>query len=183
MAEVTQRIDIDRAETQAACLHRCLIGLVVGGDGPIISVHIDIGQRAILVIAGSRGRIIDDAACGIMRIVIHLIAINLPPHIGVRRIFIWGIDLIRRIWSIVPSDFLPVAGNSRKRIRRRYAIADGRRVVNGLDYRIVIGFRRAVVGIPQIIEEGFPERYADIIVQARIECTRVLYVGAERHGI
>ena len=156
MTKVTQWVDIGRTKAQAAGFHRYLfIRLVVGGNGPIISIHINVGQCTGLVITGSRSRIIDNTTCGIMRIVIHLIAINLPTYIGIRRIFIRRIDLIRRIWISVPSDFLSVVGNSRKRIRRRYAIAYGGWVIDGLDYFIVIGHRRTVVGIPKIVVEYF----------------------------
>ena len=140
---VVQRAHVRRVEAQVATEVRR-----VRNGRPIVAVAADAVQRARRVGAIARSRKEDRTARRVITAcAVHLVAIKYPSAVrskiirrSIRRIILTAI--------VRPAYIIPVIGESGKSVRRRQMIPDGRRIVNRLNHRIVVGRRHRIVGAP-----------------------------------
>ena len=128
-----QRVDVRRAEAQATAV-----------------------ARRVAAIARSRKE--DRTARSVVApLARHLVTIKLPTEI-IGKIGGGGIGRIESGAEVRrPENIAAVIRKARKGVRRRQMVADGRRIVNRLNHRIVVSRRHRIVAAPKIgIGRGAP---------------------------
>lgn len=147
-AEVgVQRVDVRRAEEQVTAVVRR-----VRHGRPEVAVAADAVHRARRVAAIARSRKEDRTARSVVApLARHLVTIKLPTEI-IGKIGGGGIGRIESGAEVRrPGNIAAVIRKARKGVRRRQMIADGRRIVNRLNHRIVVSRRHRIVGAPKIV--------------------------------
>lgn len=142
-----QRVDVRRAEAQVtAVVRRARHGR------PEVAVAADVVHRARRVVAIARSRKEDRTARSVVApLARHLVTIKLPTEI-IGKIGGGGIGRIESGAEVRrPGNIAAVIRKARKGVRRRQMIADGRRIVNRLNHRIVVSRRHRIVGAPKIV--------------------------------
>lgn len=144
---VAQRADARRVEAQeTAAVRRARHGR------PEVAVAADVVHRARRVVAIARSRKEDRTARSVVApLARHLVTIKLPTEI-IGKIGGGGIGRIESGAEVRrPGNIAAVIRKARKGVRRRQMIADGRRIVNRLNHRIVVSRRHRIVGAPKIV--------------------------------
>ena len=148
-----QRADVRRVEVQVtAVVRRARHGR------PEAAVAADAAHRARRVAAIARSRKEDRTARSVVApLARHLVTIKLPTEI-IGKIGSGGIGRIESGAEVRrPGNIAAVIRKARKGVRRRQMVADGRRIVNRLNHRIVVSRRHRIVGAPKIgIGRGAP---------------------------
>lgn len=146
-AVVAQRADVRRAEVQVTAVARR-----VRHGRPEVAVAADVARRARRVVAIARSRKEDRTARSVVApLARHLITIKLPTEI-IGKIGGGGIGRIESGAEVRrPGNIAAVIRKARKGVRRRQMVADGRRIVNRLNHRIVVSRRHRIVGAPKIV--------------------------------
>lgn len=144
---VVQRVDVRRVEVQVMAVARR-----VRHGRPEVAAAADAVHRARRAAAIARSRKEDRTARSVVApLARHLVTIKLPTEIIGK---IGGGD-IGRIESGAevrrPGNIAAVIRKARKGVRRRQMVADGRRIVNRLNHRIVVSRRHRIVGTPKIV--------------------------------
>lgn len=148
-----QRVDVRRAEAQATAVARR-----VRHGRPEVAEAADVVHRARRVAAIARSRKEDRTARSVVApLARHLVTIKLPTEI-IGKIGGGGIGRIESGAEVRrPENIAAVIRKARKGVRRRQMVADGRRIVNRLNHRIVVSRRHRIVGAPKIgIGRGAP---------------------------
>lgn len=142
-----QRVDVRRAEAQATAVARR-----VRHGRPEVAVAADVVHRARRVAAIARSRKEDRTARSVVApLARHLVTIKLPTEI-IGKIGGGGIGRIESGAEVRrPGNIAAVIRKARKGVRRRQMVADGRRIVNRLNHRIVVSRRHRIVGAPKIV--------------------------------
>lgn len=146
-AEVAKRVDVRRVEGQdTADARRARHGR------PEVAVAADADHRARRVVAIARSRKEDRTARSVVApLARHLVTIKLPTEI-IGKIGSGGIGRIESGAEVRrPGNIAAVIRKARKGVRRRQMVADGRRIVNRLNHRIVVSRRHRIVGAPKIV--------------------------------
>lgn len=146
-AVVAQRVDVRRVEVQVtADVRRARHGR------PEVAVAADAVHRARRVVAIARSRKEDRTARSVVApLARHLVTIKLPTEI-IGKIGSGGIGRIESGAEVRrPGNIAAVIRKARKGVRRRQMVADGRRIVNRLNHRIVVSRRHRIVGAPKIV--------------------------------
>lgn len=144
---VVQRVDVRRAEAQVtAVVRRARHGR------PEVAEAADEVHRARRVVAIARSRKEDRTARSVVApLARHLVTIKLPTEI-IGKIGGGGIGRIESGAEVRrPGNIAAVIRKARKGVRRRQMVADGRRIVNRLNHRIVVSRRHRIVGAPKIV--------------------------------
>lgn len=146
-AAVVQRADARRVEVQATAVVRR-----VRHGRPEVAVAADAAHRARRVAAIARSRKEDRTARSVVApLARHLVTIKLPTEI-IGKIGSGGIGRIESGAEVRrPGNIAAVIRKARKGVRRRQMVADGRRIVNRLNHRIVVSRRHRIVGAPKIV--------------------------------
>lgn len=150
---VVQRVDARRAEVQVTAVVRR-----VRHGRPEVAVAADAVHRARRGVAIARSRKEDRTARSVVApLARHLVTIKLPTEI-IGKIGGGGIGRIESGAEVRrPGNIAAVIRKARKGVRRRQMVADGRRIVNRLNHRIVVSRRHRIVGAPKIgIGRGAP---------------------------
>lgn len=144
---VVQRADARRAEVQETAAARR-----VRHGRPEVAVAADEEHRARRAAAIARSRKEDRTARSVVApLARHLVTIKLPTEI-IGKIGGGGIGRIESGAEVRrPGNIAAVIRKARKGVRRRQMIADGRRIVNRLNHRIVVSRRHRIVGAPKIV--------------------------------
>ena len=145
-AVAVQRVDVRRVEVQATAVARR-----ARHGRPEVAVAADVVHRARRAVAKARSRKEDRTARSVITAcAVHLVTIKYPSAVrskiirrNIRRIILTAI--------VRPAYIIPVIGESGKGVRRRQMVADGRRIVNRLNHRIVVSRRHRIVGAPKIV--------------------------------
>lgn len=142
-----QRVDARRVEVQVTAVVRR-----VRHGRPEVAVATDEAHRARRVVAIARSRKEDRTARSVVApLARHLVTIKLPTEI-IGKIGGGGIGRIESGAEIrSPGNIAAVIRKARKGVRRRQMVADGRRIVNRLNHRIVVSRRHRIVGAPKIV--------------------------------
>lgn len=146
-AVVVQRADDRRVEAQAtAVVRRARHGR------PEVAEAADVVHCARRVAAIARSRKEDRTARSVVApLARHLVTIKLPTEI-IGKIGGGGIGRIESGAEVRrPGNIAAVIRKARKGVRRRQMVADGRRIVNRLNHRIVVSRRHRIVGAPKIV--------------------------------
>ena len=124
-----QRVDVRQAEAQATAVAR----------RPEVAEAADAVHRARRVAAIARSRKEDRTARSVVApLARHLVTIKLPTEI-IGKIGGGGIGRIESGAEVRrPGNIAAVIRKARKGVRRRQMVADGRRIVNRLNHRIVV---------------------------------------------
>lgn len=149
---VVQRVDARRAEVQVTAVVRR-----VRHGRPEVAVAADAVHRARRVVAIARSRKEDRTARSVVApLARHLVTIKPTEIIG--KIGGGGIGRIESGAEVRrPENIAAVIRKARKGVRRRQMVADGRRIVNRLNHRIVVSRRHRIVAAPKIgIGRGAP---------------------------
>lgn len=144
---VVQRADARRVEAQVtAVVRRARHGR------PEVAEAADVVHRARRVVAIARSRKEDRTARSVVApLARHLVTIKLPTEI-IGKIGGGGIGRIESGAEVRrPGNIAAVIRKARKGVRRRQMVADGRRIVNRLNHRIVVSRRHRIVGAPKIV--------------------------------
>lgn len=146
-AVAEQRADVRRAEAQGTAEARR-----VRHGRPEVAEAADVVHRARRVAAIARSRKEDRTARSVVApLARHLVTIKLPTEI-IGKIGGGGIGRIESGAEVRrPGNIAAVIRKARKGVRRRQMIADGRRIVNRLNHRIVVSRRHRIVGAPKIV--------------------------------
>lgn len=146
-AAVVQRADARRAEVQVTAVVRR-----VRHGRPEVAVAADAVHRARRVAAIARSRKEDRTARSVVApLARHLVTIKLPTEI-IGKIGGGGIGRIESGAEVRrPGNIAAVIRKARKGVRRRQMVANGRRIVNRLNHRIVVSRRHRIVGAPKIV--------------------------------
>lgn len=146
-AVVGQRVDARRVEAQATAVARR-----VRHGRPEVAEAADAVHRARRVDAIARSRKEDRTARSVVApLARHLVTIKLPTEI-IGKIGGGGIGRIESGAEVRrPGNIAAVIRKARKGVRRRQMVADGRRIVNRLNHRIVVSRRHRIVGAPKIV--------------------------------
>lgn len=142
-----QRVDARRVEAQVTAeVRRERHGR------PEVAVAADVVRRARRVVAIARSRKEDRTARSVVApLARHLVTIKLPTEI-IGKIGGGGIGRIESGAEVRrPGNIVAVIRKARKGVRRRQMVADGRRIVNRLNHRIVVSRRHRIVGAPKIV--------------------------------
>ena len=148
-----QRVDVRRAEAQAMAVARR-----VRHGRPEVAEAADVVHRARRVAAIAQSRKEDRTARSVVApLARHLVTIKLPTEI-IGKIGGGGIGRIESGAEVRrPGNIAAVIRKARKGVRRRQMVADGRRIVNRLNHRIVVSRRHRIVAAPKIgIGRGAP---------------------------
>ena len=148
-----QRVDVRRAEAQATAVARR-----VWHGRPEVAEAADVVHRARRVAAIAQSRKEDRTARSVVApLARHLVTIKLPTEI-IGKIGGGGIGRIESGAEVRrPGNIAAVIRKARKGVRRRQMVADGRRIVNRLNHRIVVSRRHRIVAAPKIgIGRGAP---------------------------
>lgn len=142
-----QRVDVRRAEAQVTAVVRR-----VRHGRPEVAVAADVVHRARRDVAIARSRKEDRTARSVVApLARHLVTIKLPTEI-IGKIGGGGIGRIESGAEVRrPGNIAAVIRKARKGVRRRQMVADGRRIVNRLNHRIVVSRRHRIVGAPKIV--------------------------------
>ena len=125
---------------------------------PEVAEAADVVHRARRVAAIARSRKEDRTARSVVApLARHLVTIKLPTEI-IGKIGGGGIGRIESGAEVRrPENIAAVIRKARKGVRRRQMVADGRRIVNRLNHRIVVSRRHRIVAAPKIgIGRGAP---------------------------
>lgn len=144
---VVKRVNVRREEAQATAeVRRARHGR------PEVAVAADAVHRARRVDAIARSRKEDRTARSVVApLARHLVTIKLPTEI-IGKIGSGGIGRIESGAEVRrPGNIAAVIRKARKGVRRRQMVADGRRIVNRLNHRIVVSRRHRIVGAPKIV--------------------------------
>lgn len=146
-AVAVQRADARRAEAQGTAVVRR-----VRHGRPEVAAAADAAHRARRVVAIARSRKEDRTARSVVApLARHLVTIKLPTEI-IGKIGGGGIGRIESGAEVRrPGNIAAVIRKARKGVRRRQMVADGRRIVNRLNHRIVVSRRHRIVGAPKIV--------------------------------
>lgn len=146
-AVAVQREDARRVEVQGTAVVRR-----VRHGRPEDAVAADAVHRARRVAAIARSRKEDRTARSVVApLARHLVTIKLPTEI-IGKIGGGGIGRIESGAEVRrPGNIAAVIRKARKGVRRRQMVADGRRIVNRLNHRIVVSRRHRIVGAPKIV--------------------------------
>lgn len=144
---VEQRADVRRVEAQVPAVARR-----VRHGRPEVAVAADVAHRARRGVAIARSRKEDRTARSVVApLARHLVTIKLPTEI-IGKIGGGGIGRIESGAEVRrPGNITAVIRKARKGVRRRQMVADGRRIVNRLNHRIVVSRRHRIVGAPKIV--------------------------------
>ena len=147
---VAQRADVRRVEAQETAVVRR-----VRHGRPEVAVAADVAHRARRAVAIARSRKEDRTARSVVApLARHLVTIKLPTEI-IGKIGGGGIGRIESGAEVRrPGNIAAVIRKARKGVRRRQMVADGRRIVNRLNHRIVVSRRHRIVGAPKIVIGG-----------------------------
>lgn len=142
-----QRVDVRRVEVQVTAVVRR-----VRHGRPEVAAAADAARRARRVAAIARSRKEDRTARSVVApLARHLVTIKLPTEI-IGKIGGGGIGRIESGAEVRrPGNIVAVIRKARKGVRRRQMVADGRRIVNRLNHRIVVSRRHRIVGAPKIV--------------------------------
>lgn len=142
-----QRADVRRVEVQVTAVVRR-----VRHGRPEVADAADAVHRARRVVAIARSRKEDRTARSVVApLARHLVTIKLPTEI-IGKIGGGGIGRIESGAEVRrPGNIAAVIRKARKGVRRRQMVADGRRIVNRLNHRIVVSRRHRIVGAPKIV--------------------------------
>lgn len=142
-----QRADERRVEVQVTAVARR-----VRHGRPEVAVAADAVHRARRGVATARSRKEDRTARSVVApLARHLVTIKLPTEI-IGKIGGGGIGRIESGAEVRrPGNIAAVIRKARKGVRRRQMVADGRRIVNRLNHRIVVSRRHRIVGAPKIV--------------------------------
>lgn len=142
-----QRVDVRRAEVQVTAVVRR-----VRHGRPEVAEAADGVRRARREAAIARSRKEDRTARSVVApLARHLVTIKLPTEI-IGKIGGGGIGRIESGAEVRrPGNIVAVIRKARKGVRRRQMVADGRRIVNRLNHRIVVSRRHRIVGAPKIV--------------------------------
>lgn len=145
--EVVQRADARRVEVQATAVVRR-----VRHGRPEVADAADAARRAGREVAIARSRKEDRITRSVVApLARHLVTIKLPTEI-IGKIGGGGIGRIESGAEVRrPGNIAAVIRKARKGVRRRQMVADGRRIVNRLNHRIVVSRRHRIVGAPKIV--------------------------------
>ena len=152
-AEAAQRAHVRRAEVKATTVARR-----GRNRRPIVAEAADVVRRPRRVVAIPRSRKEDRTARSVVApLARHLVTIKLPTEI-IGKIGGGGIGRIESGAKVRrPGSIAAVIRKARKGVRRRQMVADGRRIVNRLNHRIVVSRRHRIVAAPKIgIGRGAP---------------------------
>lgn len=146
-AVAVQRADVRRAEVQVTAEVRR-----VRHGRPEVAAAADVVHRARRAVAKARNRKEDRTARSVVApLARHLVTIKLPTEI-IGKIGGGGIGRIESGAEVrKPGNIAAVIRKARKGVRRRQMVADGRRIVNRLNHRIVVSRRHRIVGAPKIV--------------------------------
>lgn len=146
-AVAVQRADVRRAEVQVTAEVRR-----VRHGRPEVAAAADVVHRARRAVAKARSRKEDRTARSVVApLARHLVTIKLPTEI-IGKIGGGGIGRIESGAEVrKPGNIAAVIRKARKGVRRRQMVADGRRIVNRLNHRIVVSRRHRIVGAPKIV--------------------------------
>lgn len=142
-----KRVDVRRVEEQVTAAARR-----VRHGRPEVAAAADVVHRARRVVAIARSRKEDRTARSVVApLARHLVTIKLPTEI-IGKIGGGGIGRIESGAEVRrPGNIVAVIRKARKGVRRRQMVADGRRIVNRLNHRIVVSRRHRIVGAPKIV--------------------------------
>lgn len=152
-AVVVQRAHVRRVEAQATTVVRR-----VRNRRPKVAGAADEARRPRRAVAIPRSRKEDRTARSVVApLARHLVTIKLPTEI-IGKIGGGGIGRIESGAEVRrPGNIAAVIRKARKGVRRRQMVADGRRIVNRLNHRIVVSRRHRIVAAPKIgIGRGAP---------------------------
>lgn len=146
-AVAVQRADVRRAEVQVTAEVRR-----VRHGRPEVAAAADVVHRARRAVAKAQSRKEDRTARSVVApLARHLVTIKLPTEI-IGKIGGGGIGRIESGAEVrKPGNIAAVIRKARKGVRRRQMVADGRRIVNRLNHRIVVSRRHRIVGAPKIV--------------------------------
>lgn len=144
---VVTRADVRRVEGQVTAAFRR-----VRHGRPEVAAAADAAHRARRAGAIARSRKEDRTARSVVApLARHLVTIKLPTEI-IGKIGGGGIGRIESGAEVRrPGNIAAVIRKARKGVRRRQMVADGRRIVNRLNHRIVVSRRHRIVGAPKIV--------------------------------